>query len=275
MQSDQRSAQRWVLNVRPIHCRAHQFDRKDRLFQIEDTLGEAVGPRCRFAVVGDPWRQDGHGLTYSTAPAAIKVVCDGSSVDDEHGPGVMAVLWVAVVLDLGMEYLGDLRDAWRTPSLDTTPGREYFGHINNVQDDLPMLGGDWGMDQTHPVNLDQALASFDDVWSPRIVATMNDYDVRIAHTLGEHMWHAHTDTDEFFLVLDGVFDIALRDAAGVETTVHLTKGDTYVVPKGTEHKPSSPGGSILMFEPAGTLTTGDDDQAVVPDHVDSTSGHQL
>ena len=54
-----------------------------------------------------------------------------------------------------------------------------------------------------PVNLTTALASFDEVYSPRIVARVNDYDVRIAHVRGEHVWHVHEDTDEFFLVLDG------------------------------------------------------------------------
>jgi len=126
-----------------------------------------------------------------------------------------------------------------------------------------------------PVNLTTALASFDDVYSPRIVARMNDYDVRIAHTLGEHVWHVHDDTDEFFLVLDGQFDVATRDADGNETVVVLRTGDTFVVPKGTEHKPSSPGGSILMFEPSGTSTTGDRYEGGIPDHVDSTTGHAL
>ena len=127
---------------------------------------------------------------------------------------------------------------------------------------------------TKPVNLTEALASFDAVYSPRIVARMNDYDVRIAHTLGEHLWHTHADTDEFFLVLDGQFHVALRDADGRESTVVLKSGDTFVVPKGTEHKPSSPGGSILMFEPSGTSTTGDY-SGDVPGHVDSTTGHEL
>jgi len=126
-----------------------------------------------------------------------------------------------------------------------------------------------------PVNLDAVLASFDQVYSPRIVARMNDYDVRVAHTLGEHVWHVHDDTDEFFLVLDGRFDVALRDAAGSEHTVVLTKGDTFVVPKGIAHKPSSPGGSILMFEPAGTSSTGDRHEGAIPDHVDSTTGREL
>jgi mannose-6-phosphate isomerase-like protein (cupin superfamily) len=131
------------------------------------------------------------------------------------------------------------------------------------------------MTTTDPVNLTTALASFDEVYSPRIVARMNDYDVRIAHTKGEHVWHVHEDTDEFFLVLDGRFDVAIREADGTERTVVLHKGDTFVVPKGTEHKPSSPGGSILMFEPTGTSTTGDRHEGEIPGHVDSTTGHDL
>lgn len=126
-----------------------------------------------------------------------------------------------------------------------------------------------------PVNLTEALASFDDIYSPRIVARVNDYDVRVAHTKGEHVWHVHADTDEFFLVLDGQFDVAVRDGEGNETTVVLRKGDTFVVPKGSEHKPSSPGGAILMFEPSGTSTTGDRHEGEIPDHVDSTTGHEL
>jgi mannose-6-phosphate isomerase-like protein (cupin superfamily) len=128
---------------------------------------------------------------------------------------------------------------------------------------------------TTPVNLTTALASFTEVYSPRIVARMNDYDVRIAHALGEHIWHVHDDTDEFFLVLDGRFDIEIRDSDGSESTVRLGVGDTFVVPRGTYHKPSSPGGSILMFEPAGTRTTGDRHEGEIPANVDSTTGHGL
>jgi mannose-6-phosphate isomerase-like protein (cupin superfamily) len=126
-----------------------------------------------------------------------------------------------------------------------------------------------------PVNLTAALSSFDEIYSPRIVTRMNDYDVRIAHARGEHVWHVHADTDEFFLVLDGQFDIALRDADGAERTVSLRQGDVFVVPKGVEHKPSSTGGSILMFEPSGTLTTGDRHEGDIPDHVHSTTGEPL
>jgi mannose-6-phosphate isomerase-like protein (cupin superfamily) len=128
--------------------------------------------------------------------------------------------------------------------------------------------------ETKPVNLAAALASFDDIYSPRIVARLNDYEVRIAHAKGDHVWHIHKDTDEFFLVLDGRFDVALRDADGNETTVELRQGDTFVVPRGIEHRPSSPGASILMFEPSGTSTTGNY-LGDLPGHIDRTTGHDL
>ncbi|WP_329403305.1 cupin domain-containing protein [Streptomyces melanogenes] len=126
----------------------------------------------------------------------------------------------------------------------------------------------------HPIALSQALASFDALWSPRIVTRVNDYDVRVAKVEGEHVWHVHDHTDEFFLVLDGELDIALREAGG-ERTVSLATGSVFTVPRGTEHKPSSPSGaSILLFEPTGTLTVGDRHDEV-PAHVDATTGHAL
>ncbi|EFL19191.1 cupin domain-containing protein [Streptomyces sp. C] len=128
---------------------------------------------------------------------------------------------------------------------------------------------------THePVSLDQALASFDALWSPRIVTRVNDYDVRVAKVEGEHLWHAHDHTDEFFLVLDGELRISLREPGG-ERTVVLPRGAVFTVPRGTEHKPHAPSGAaILMFEPAGTPTVGDRHDEV-PDHVDATTGHPL
>lgn len=127
---------------------------------------------------------------------------------------------------------------------------------------------------SEPIDLDAALARFDALWSPRIVTRVNDYDVRVAKVRGEHVWHAHDDTDEFFLVLDGELTISLREDA-TERSVVLPRGSVFVVPRGTEHRPSSAdGASILMFEPTGTSTVGDRHDAI-PDHVDATTGHAL
>ena len=125
-----------------------------------------------------------------------------------------------------------------------------------------------------PVNLNKALKSFSDTWSPRIVTKVNNYDVRIAHVEGEHVWLVHEETDEFFLVLKGRFDIATREG-GEEKIVNMSEGDTYVVPRGIFHKPSSDGASILMFEPTGTNSTGDDYQGILPENVESTIGRLL
>ncbi|GGS87024.1 cupin domain-containing protein [Streptomyces chromofuscus] len=125
-----------------------------------------------------------------------------------------------------------------------------------------------------PISLTQALDSFTERWSPRIVTAVNDYDVRVAKVEGEHVWHAHDHTDEFFLVIEGELHIALRESGG-ERTVVLPKGSVFTVPRGTEHKPYAPvPTALLLFEPTGTLTVGDrhDD---VPDHVDATTGHSL
>ncbi|MFH9824234.1 cupin domain-containing protein [Streptomyces bobili] len=125
-----------------------------------------------------------------------------------------------------------------------------------------------------PVSLPQALASFTDRWSPRIVTAVNDYDVRVAKAEGEHVWHVHDHTDEFFLVLDGELHISLREPGG-ERTVVLPRGSVFTVPRGIEHKPYAPVlTEILLFEPTGTSTVGDHHDAV-PAHVDATTGHPL
>ncbi|MFJ9780402.1 cupin domain-containing protein [Amycolatopsis sp. NPDC101161] len=123
----------------------------------------------------------------------------------------------------------------------------------------------------NPIDLNEVLATFDAAWSPRIVTRVNDYDIRLARFDGEHVWHVHQDTDEFFLVLDGEIEIGVRDPD--ERVVTLARGQVFVVPKGTFHKPSSKtGASVLLVEPAGTLSVGDAHDEV-PEYVDVTTGH--
>jgi mannose-6-phosphate isomerase-like protein (cupin superfamily) len=123
----------------------------------------------------------------------------------------------------------------------------------------------------HSVRLRQVLDTFSDLWSPRIVAQFNDYDVRVAKFHGEYIWHTHTDTDEFFLVVEGQLTIWLRENAQ-ERVVTLPEGGVFVVPRGVEHKPvAATPASILMIEPTGTMTVGDCHEDV-PGHIDITPG---
>lgn len=97
------------------------------------------------------------------------------------------------------------------------------------------------------------LSSFHDPWSPRTVATLNDYDVRLAKMKGEFPRHSHPETDEVFLVLTG--SLTLRMDSG---DVTLGPGQLYVVPRGVAHQPvSEAGAEALLVEPSATVNTGD------------------
>ncbi len=103
------------------------------------------------------------------------------------------------------------------------------------------------------VNLAEKLAELDEYWSPRIVARYNENKVVVGKVLGEFVWHAHPETDDFFLVLSGRLTIQLRDR-----DVELGPGELFVVPRGVEHRPrSEEGAEILLIEPIGTPNTGD------------------
>ncbi|MER5893163.1 cupin domain-containing protein [Streptomyces sp. NPDC001876] len=104
-----------------------------------------------------------------------------------------------------------------------------------------------------PVNLADKLSQFSDLWSQKKVAVLNDYEVKLAKLKGEFVWHSHEDTDELFLVISGRLTIRLRD-----TDVVLEPGELFVVPRGVEHCPvAEEETAILLFEPAGTMNTGD------------------
>ena len=108
-----------------------------------------------------------------------------------------------------------------------------------------------------PVDLHAKLAAIGEAWSPRIVAHYNDNKVSVAKAQDEFVWHAHPDTDDLFLVLDGELTIDLPDGEVV-----LRPGELFVVPKGVEHRPRSEGGaSLLLIEPIGTPNTGDPETA--------------
>jgi mannose-6-phosphate isomerase-like protein (cupin superfamily) len=103
------------------------------------------------------------------------------------------------------------------------------------------------------INLEEKLASFDELWSPKIVTRFNDHDVMVGKVKGEFVWHKHDETDDFFLVLKGRLTIQLRDG-----DIELDEGDMFVVPQGVEHCPKADEEAhILVIEPEGMPNTGD------------------
>lgn len=104
-----------------------------------------------------------------------------------------------------------------------------------------------------PVNLTEKFAKFSDQWSPKIIAQVNDFDIRAVKVEGDFVWHKHDETDELFFVVDGSLRIEFRDGE-----VNLNAGELYVVPKGVEHKPVAEREcQVLVIEPSDTVNTGD------------------
>ena len=106
---------------------------------------------------------------------------------------------------------------------------------------------------THvPINLAEKLSKFEDRWSPKVIAELNDYQLKLAKLEGEFVWHDHAETDELFLVLDGRLVIEFRDGK-----VQLGPGEMFVVPRGVEHKPfAEKVCHIMLIEPRGVINTG-------------------
>jgi mannose-6-phosphate isomerase-like protein (cupin superfamily) len=103
------------------------------------------------------------------------------------------------------------------------------------------------------VNLEKKFGRFDEHWSPKILAKLNDYHVKAAKLRGEFVWHKHDETDELFFVTKGTLLLRFRDR-----DVTLGPGELLVVPKGVEHLPvAEEECEVLLIEPAGTLNTGD------------------
>jgi mannose-6-phosphate isomerase-like protein (cupin superfamily) len=102
------------------------------------------------------------------------------------------------------------------------------------------------------IDLSEKLSTFSEHWTPRTVTQFNNCDVMVVKVKGEFVWHKHDDTDDFFLVLEGLLDIHLRDR-----TTALGPGQMYVVPKGVEHRPvAREEAHLLLIEPTGTPNTG-------------------
>ena len=114
-------------------------------------------------------------------------------------------------------------------------------------------------DAPKAVNLGEKLSLFSEHWSPKIVARFNDNDVMVAKFKGAFDWHAHDDTDDFFLVLSGL--VTVETEHGV---VELRPGELHVVPKGVRHRPvAREEAHILLIERVGAPNSGDPATAAI------------
>lgn len=115
------------------------------------------------------------------------------------------------------------------------------------------------------VNLQSKLATFSEHWSPKIVGELNQQQVKIAKLKGEFPMHNHEAEDELFYVIEGTLFIELADK-----TLELAAGEFVIIPKGVDHKPYAPEEvSIMLFEPASTLNTGNVRNEMTKEQLDS------
>lgn len=102
------------------------------------------------------------------------------------------------------------------------------------------------------LNIAETLAAIQDHWSPRIAGELNGQHVKLVKFQGEFVWHHHEQEDEMFYVIQGSFRMEFRDRS-----VELREGEFLIVPRGVEHRPVAlEEVSVMLFEPAGTLNTG-------------------
>ena len=104
------------------------------------------------------------------------------------------------------------------------------------------------------INIDSAFAQFSDTWSPRIIADLDNYHIKIVRLSGDFPWHVHMDADEMFYVLEGILRIDFR-----EHFEDISAGEMIVIPKGVEHRPVADRGEVkvLVIEQASVVNTGD------------------
>ncbi len=117
---------------------------------------------------------------------------------------------------------------------------------------------------TEKVNLEQKLSLFSDYWNPRIVGDLNGQHVKLVKFKEEFVWHKHDDEDELFYVVKGSFNMEFRDK-----TVEVNEHEFLIVPRGVEHRPvADQEVSVMLFEPATTLNTGNTETEVTKKDLD-------
>ena len=108
------------------------------------------------------------------------------------------------------------------------------------------------MSDAHVINLAEKLERFQDHWAPRVVAEVNDHQLKLVKIEGAFVWHTHEDVDEAFLVVFGEMEVGFRDR-----DVTVRAGELIVIPKGVEHITRARSlCHAMIIEPRGVVNTG-------------------
>ena len=114
------------------------------------------------------------------------------------------------------------------------------------------------------INVDEKFSLIKEYWSPKIIAKIDDYYIKLAKIKGEFTWHTHDDCDEVFIVNKGEMKIDFRDSF-----VEIKEKAMYVVEKGKEHKPYAESEcEIILFERSDVINTGDKKNEFTKEQID-------
>ena len=102
------------------------------------------------------------------------------------------------------------------------------------------------------INFKEKFSKFSEHWQPKVIANLNDYEIKLVKLKDDFVWHNHEETDEAFIVLKGEIHIEFEDR-----TVRLDEGEMLVVPKGVRHKPyADQEAQVMLIEPRDVRNTG-------------------
>jgi mannose-6-phosphate isomerase-like protein (cupin superfamily) len=102
------------------------------------------------------------------------------------------------------------------------------------------------------INIKENLSQINELWSPKVVGEINDFQFKLIKIDGDFIWHEHQGADKVFIVLEGEMFIAFRDGQ-----VKISKGEMFIVPGGAEQKPfAEKECHIMLVEPKVAVNTG-------------------
>jgi len=223
-------------------------------WRIGSLLGVFFGIRATYMAVTDSVKPGNTpyllviAMTLDVTTAVTFLVCVFGTAE-----WPIASLYLAGVLQMlgfvGVSFIGQFR-----VEQTEEPGARRINDDSSLwKSDRDTWGKESGLMQRPGINFAQKLTLIQDYWSPKVVAALNDYQVKLAKLKGEFVWHQHDQTDELFICLSGRLRIEMHDASVV-----LNEGELFVVPKGVPHKPiAEQECHVMIIEPGGVKNTGE------------------